>query len=362
MTPRAHAAVLAASLLLPGALAVAQPQPAPSGSKVDAQSLMQSGVKLLEAKDYLGALVVFKDAYKRFPSPKILLNIGTTLNLLDRKAEAANAYQRYLDAPDADPAKKPDVTAALAELDRAVGTLEIAIVPADAEVQIDDGAWQPAASARVYRVAAGPFTVRARKDGFNQEARSSTIAGGAKTSVSLSLTPSAVAITTGGATSGGAELGAGSTGALRRDDIDDQRVTAGGTARRSRFGATAVAHLDVTHPGAAGLVGVTADATPALQVELSAIIGPSFGVYPGARFALLTGNLRPVLAAGMPMFFEGGTRVGVRGAGGVELQLTRNLSLIGELGVELMFNPGEVRGLDILRTAFIPAIGATARL
>lgn len=356
MTPRAHAAVVAASLLLPGALAVAQPQPAPPGSKVDAQSLMQSGVKLLEAKDYLGALVVFKDAYARFPSAKILLNIGTTLNLLDRKAEAANTYQRYLDSPEADPAKVPDVRAALAELDRAVGTLEITIEPADAQVQIADGAWQPAASVRAYRVEHGQFTVRARKDGFNPEAKSASIRGGEKTGVSISLTPAPVAITT-----GGPELGGDSTGALRRDDVDDQRIT-GPAGPRSRIGATAVAHVDVAHPGAAGFVGVTADVTTAVQVELSAILGPSLGVYPGARFALLTGTVRPVIAAGLPMFFEGGARLGVRGGGGVELQLTRNLSLIGELGVEVMFNPGEARGLDIIRTAFIPAIGATARL
>lgn len=51
----------------------------------------------------------------------ILLNIGTTQNLLARKAEAGNTYQRYLDAPDADPAKKNDVIAALADIDKAVG-------------------------------------------------------------------------------------------------------------------------------------------------------------------------------------------------------------------------------------------------
>ena len=90
-------------------VAIAQPQQ-PAG-KVDAKALMQSGLKLFEAKDYLGALAVFNDAYKRLPSAKILLNIGTTEVLLERKADAANSYQRYLDSPDADPAKKPDVTA-----------------------------------------------------------------------------------------------------------------------------------------------------------------------------------------------------------------------------------------------------------
>src|SRR5579863_8770121 len=89
------------------------PGPAPSADKGDAKQLMQTGVRLLEAHDYLGALEVFKSAYERFPSAKILLNIGTTLKLLERKCEAANAYQRYLGAIDADPARRSEVADAL---------------------------------------------------------------------------------------------------------------------------------------------------------------------------------------------------------------------------------------------------------
>ena len=100
--------IVAASLLVAG-VASAQPKPPPSGDKTDAKALMLSGVKLLEAKDYLGALAVFKDAYARFPSAKILLNIGTTQKLLNRNAEAANTYQRYLESKDADPARRTEI-------------------------------------------------------------------------------------------------------------------------------------------------------------------------------------------------------------------------------------------------------------
>src|SRR6476661_6561881 len=138
MSHRITSAIVVALL---GATAYAQPQPQPpppSGDKVDAKSLMQSGVRLLEAKDYLGALAVFKDAYARFPSAKILLNIGTTLKLLDRRAEAANTYQRYIDSADADTTKKIQVGAELQELDKAVGLLEISVTPDDAELQITE--------------------------------------------------------------------------------------------------------------------------------------------------------------------------------------------------------------------------------
>ena len=35
------------------------PAPPPSGDRVDAKSLVQTGVRLLEVKDYLGALAIF---------------------------------------------------------------------------------------------------------------------------------------------------------------------------------------------------------------------------------------------------------------------------------------------------------------
>src|SRR4051812_6151318 len=171
---RVRSLLLAACLTGTG-LASAQPTtPGQSDNKSDAKALMQSGLKLLEIKDYLGALAVFKDAYKRFPSAKILLNIGTTLNLLDRKVDAANTYQRYLDAPDTDPAKRQDVANVLAEIDKTVGRLEITVTPADAEVQINDGDWVPAASTKLARIPGGQFTVRARKDKFQSEAKSAS--------------------------------------------------------------------------------------------------------------------------------------------------------------------------------------------
>jgi hypothetical protein len=345
MTSRVRLLAVAASLLS-GGIAVAQPKPQSSGDKVDAKALMQSGVRLLEAKDYLGALAVFKDAYARFPSAKILLNIGTTLNLLERKAEAANTYQRYLDSAEADPAKKADVANALAELDRSVGTLEITVVPEDAEVQIGDSEWMPAANVRLYRVTQGPFTVRARKDKFNTDAKSASIVTGEKAGIAITLTPAPE------------QARMNDTAQLRLDDVEDDRVGRATEGPRSRIGGIAVGHVDIPRGGGAAFVGLTADVTQALQVEVSAILGPNYGVYPGARFAFLSGAVRPLIAAGMPIFFSDGARFGLRGAGGVEFQISRHVSLIGELGVEVMLNPED----DKLERAFIPALGATGRL
>src|SRR5579863_380874 len=126
------AALLAttAAALLVSSVAVAEPDT----QKGDAQSLMASGVKLLSAKDYLGALAVFKTAYERFPSAKILLNIGTTLKLLGRDADAANAYQRFLEALDTDRKRRGEIEKLLAQIDKSVGTVALTVTPGDAQL------------------------------------------------------------------------------------------------------------------------------------------------------------------------------------------------------------------------------------
>ncbi len=330
---------------------IAAAQPAPAGSKVDAKSLMQSGVKLYEAKDYLGALAVFKDAYARFPSAKILLNIGTTLKALNRDADAANAYQTYLDSSDADPAKRPEVENVIAEIDKTAGKLEITVTPADAEVQVNNGDWLPAAKAKRYRVPAGQFTVNARKDKFQSEAKQAQISGGETASVALTLTalPEETKIV--------------EVPVVRDSGIRAESDT------RSRIGVLAIAHIDVPFDqaprGGAAFVGATGDVIEKLQVQAAMIIGPKAdtdvtvsGAYAGATFALLTGNLRPIGTLGFPVFFSDGPRVAIRAAGGIEYQLNKHLSAIVELGLEYVFNPEPMYKSNI----FVPAIGAAGRL
>jgi hypothetical protein len=326
----------------------AQPAPAPPKPGSDAKSLMQSGVRLFEAKDYLGALAVFKDAYARFPSAKILLNIGTTLTALDRKAEAANAYQKYLDSADADPAKKPEVVKVLADLDKVVGQLQITVTPGDAEVQVNDGDYVPAADAKLVRVDAGPYRVRVRKDKFQPEAKSAQIAAGQSLPIAFTMTAVPDPIGVGGGGGRGGSSGGSGGG-----------ITANGEpAKRSRIGATALAHLDIPRGGGAALIGVTADVVPHLEVQGAAILGPNYGGYAGACGVIVQGTYQPYVAVGMPIFFSGGARFAVRGAGGVELQVNRRVALIAELGLEYVLNPEN----DIYGVHFIPALGATGRM
>jgi hypothetical protein len=331
------------ALCLLGSVASAQPAPesAPAGDKTDAKTLMASGLKLYGQKDYLGALAMFKEAYDRFPSSKILLNIGTTLKSLGRNVEAANTYQQFLDASDADEAKKPAVTKELAELDSKLAVVEVK-APEGTEIQFGDEPAHPATDLSRYRLDPGQVTLHAHKDGFQPWEKALGLTTGAVLTVNIELAAiPAPAVPTSGTTT--------TTGV---------RAVVTPEAPRSKWGAIAVAHVDFKYKGGAGVVGVTRELIAGLQVEAAAILGPSGGAYIGARYALLHGALHPTVAAGMPMFVSSGARFGVRGAGGLEYDLTRHLALVAEVGVEHMFNPQD----DVAATLFIPALGALGRL
>jgi hypothetical protein len=321
----------------------------PATDKLDAKALMQSGLKLYAAKDFLGALAVFKTAYARFASTKILLNIGTTLTKLDRKAEAANAYQRYLDAADSDRAKHKEVKKVLGELDAAVAVLELSITPGEAELQINDEDWAPAASESRHRVAPGPVTVRARHPAYQPDEQVVQAAAGATLPVAIALVelpppppppaPAPIVV-------------------VERDA--GVAVAAQIEPPRSRFGLIAIARVDVSNRGGAGLFGITVDVTRRLEAHAAAVLGPYYGGYAGASFAIVVGKLRPVISVGVPIFWSDGARAGVRGAGGLEIEVNRHLTLIAELGIEHMFNAE--RELGAKPVLVVPAIGAAGRL
>jgi hypothetical protein len=328
----------------------APPSPAPvDESKVDAKALLSSGLKLYAAKDYLGALAVFKDAYNRFPSAKILANIGTTLKQLGRNAEAANTYQKYIDAPDIDAAKKSDAAKILAELDAKLAILDITVTPDDAQVQVGSEEWMPAKDATHYRVNPGPVTIHFRKDGYEPATITiDSVNAGGHSPATITLAPVKVA-----------EVApAGPTPVTPTPTDTGIGVTVTPEEPPGKLGFFAYEHVDIQFKGAATFVGASYEVMPQLQAEGGGVLGPKFGAYVGARYAILPGKLRPVVALGMPVFFSGGARFGVRGAGGIEVIVHKHVAVAAEVGVEHVFNPE----MNFASTTFIPALGAIVRL
>lgn len=125
---------LALTILL--ALATTTPALADeAGDKQLAQKLLGEGLELLNQNKPTEALAKFRSAYGAYPSPSLLLNIGTTLRTLGRHAEAANAYARWLLAR-ANPQHRAEVEEILADLDRRVGRVSIE-VDAGASLTVD---------------------------------------------------------------------------------------------------------------------------------------------------------------------------------------------------------------------------------
>ncbi|MCX5745021.1 MAG: hypothetical protein NT062_21250 [Proteobacteria bacterium] len=134
-----------------------------------AQALMTEGVKQLSASHFDQALANFLEAYAKFPSPKILLNIGSTLRDMGRPAEAANTYQRYLLDPATGPERVAEVSALLASLDEALTILTVRVQPRGAALSIDGGPFIPVGGALQTRARPGIHLIRIRKDARSAE-------------------------------------------------------------------------------------------------------------------------------------------------------------------------------------------------
>ena len=86
-------------------------------AKLKAQALVTEGIGLLQNLDYQGALDHFLAAYELFRTPKILLNIGSTLRDMGRLADAANTYQLYIEDPETNADRIAEVKRLLNDLD-----------------------------------------------------------------------------------------------------------------------------------------------------------------------------------------------------------------------------------------------------
>lgn len=152
----------------PGAVAsagaAAKPAPKPA-DKAAAKKLLAQGNQLVGEGDYLGALEKFRAAYDKFPSPKILLNIGTTLRQLGRNVEAAEVYERYRKDPEHDAAREKDVDRVLAEIDAVVGHIVVTVDDPNATLRLDGKQIEPFEKGESRRVEPGEHTLTAEKPG-----------------------------------------------------------------------------------------------------------------------------------------------------------------------------------------------------
>jgi Flp pilus assembly protein TadD len=139
--------------------------------KDKAQELLTEGNRLVREGDFGAALLKYRTAFELFPSPKLLINIGTALRHTGRNAEAAATYERYLADPEADPARRAELERILADLDRLVGRLDVEAAEPDVRVSVDGQLVDLSDRHVVVRVDPGPHTVVGEKAGREASVR-----------------------------------------------------------------------------------------------------------------------------------------------------------------------------------------------
>jgi hypothetical protein len=366
-----------------------------------AQALMTEGVRQLKAKAYDQALANFLEAYNKFPSPKILLNIASTLRDMGRLADAANTYQRYLTDPATGPERMSEVKELLVKLDEQLTILTVRVAPKGSDVSIDGGPFVTVGSTLLTRVRAGLHMVRARHgeatseqtiNGFEGEQKDVAIEIAEVKAAEQPPPPVAehtVAEHVEGWLITGTKYGTDNPVTTERHvrtgysgpevaaivpqfESTDTGVAIVETppAQTISSGVVGILRIDGKGRGAAGGLGFAWAQSDHIELELAGLRSDSWGLYAGFRWRFMAGWLRPYAGAGIPVFFfqddnmTNQVAVGVRGAGGIELMINGHLSIEGDIGYEHFFNVDGVYLHDktIDSDVVVPTVGVIGRL
>jgi hypothetical protein len=179
---------VAVALLVSIGITTSAPSVARADEKAAAQALLDEGNQLLGDGEYVPALERFRAAYAKFPSNKLLLNIGTTLRQLGRNAEAATTYEQYLRDPTADPKKADEARRILREIEALVGYVRVRVVAPSQDAAIDVTLDGHGLSVEVpVRVDPGEHTVIVTTKGYPSAAKTLSIGAGRSEVVELSF-------------------------------------------------------------------------------------------------------------------------------------------------------------------------------
>ena len=324
---------------------------APEGDKkAEAKLLVREAFEHVYEGEHALALAKFQQAHEVYPSPKILLNIGTTFKKLGRYAESAKVYEDYLRHPDSDKAREAEVRRELMEAEALVARLRIEVNVADAKLLVDGHPVVLDDKGSV-RVDPGSHSIVADKDGY--ESRTISVHGvksGEARTVRLGLVSfeerqrasereRALAFEQGQAAA---------LSVIKKESIDTGR----------RFGAVAAMAIAVQEPAFSAVLGATYGATSRIDAELSAILGGEFGAYVGGRYFITAGRVRVSGSGGVPIFFIDGVNPGIRVGAAAGVLVNNNFGITVDLGVEHYFSlPGELDS-----TLFVPRLAIEGRL
>jgi tetratricopeptide (TPR) repeat protein len=133
--------------------------------RAEARAKLVQGSEFLKRREFEEALARFQEAYRLVPSPKIQYNFGLAYRGLGRKADAMEAFDRFLsEAPDAPKESRQTAERERAELLGQVTVLEVKVDLAGAEVFIDGRSYGTTHTNHIY-LDPGPHQLSVEKAG-----------------------------------------------------------------------------------------------------------------------------------------------------------------------------------------------------
>jgi hypothetical protein len=315
--------------------AVSPPASTNATEQAEARGLFRKGVAELDAGRYAEALAYFQRAYARWDSPKILLNIATTLRALGENAEAASAYARYLESEEPGSSRREEVERALTEVGAELGRIVWSSHVEVARLWLDEQETTALARRELWVEPGDHLLVVERPDGSRQTRRITVGAAEVENidwaeplPVAKPVTPPAKA-------------------RVAKPVASPSRSSA------SKLRALARADFDLVSGGAVGAGGIAFEPHEWLRVTGGALIGMQKGAWVGLESAPIRGRLQPVLGASAPMFFVDTMYPGVSGELGLRFAATARVALVARAAI--VHFPSVPR--DYSKTLLVPSAG-----
>ncbi|MEO8181353.1 MAG: hypothetical protein ABI895_21155 [Deltaproteobacteria bacterium] len=328
-----HAVAVAVALLVRPALARPQSEPpasVPSSvGQGEARQLFKDGNALFDAGWYEDALSKFQVAYAAWANPKILLNLATTLRVLDRNVEALQAYQRYSSEAHPSPERKAEVDAICSELLGRVATLQLGLAPGTQSATLDGKVLDVTGPTTLY-VEPGEHVLASVSAAGEQALRFTVEPGEARELAAPSAPPAPDRVS---------EL--------------PPAVPAEPAPRGHHFALLARADFDGRGRGVLGAAGLGYTLGANWQVAVGALLGAHSGAWVGLERFVGNGPLQLSVGLSAPTFFAGSAHVGASLDAGARWAVLSDVSLRGRAAV--VHFPSVPDGYS--QTVFVPSLG-----
>jgi hypothetical protein len=283
--------------------------------QTEARGLFRKGVAELDAGRYAEALAYFQRAYALWDSPKILLNIATTLRALGENAEAASAYARYLESEEPSSSRREEVERALAEVSAELGRIVWSSHVEVARLWLDEQETTALARRELWVEPGDHLLVVERRDGSRQARRITVGAAGVENIDWVEPLP------------------------VAKPEAPPAKarvatpVSPPSRSSASMLRALARADFDLVSGGAVGAGGIAFEPHEWFRVTGGALIGMQKGAWVGLESAPIRGRLQPVFGASAPVFFVDTMYPGVSGELGLRFAATARVALVARAAV-----------------------------